>query len=199
MSMHVLCMCLHADACTHLEGAICWNHPSRQSMSGDYSGLLSAEEAAALLEGRLPHDEEDGLDDDDDGCVVIPVYSYGDFLTASGSASLPDRYAVVTEIDQAEASPRGYEAFDDLRDDPLFIVYAGGADAASAYVDKVAERQSSLGNWPPYWSATRVETELQVGSGLAERALAARRASNWWMSRGSRMFDSSYHVAWLRG
>jgi len=110
------------------------------SLTGQYAAKLSEAEATLLLEGSLP-----------DGSKV-PIYSYADFKAAS-SQQLPERYGVVLDYDSAKASPRGCVPLDSLRDDPWFIVNAGGVAAAGAYLDKLATRSSScLGNWPPFSS-----------------------------------------------
>ena len=43
----------------------------------------------------------------------------------------------------------GFASFDDLKDDPLMIVRAGGAEAAAAYLDKAKEYYGTeeMGSW----------------------------------------------------
>ena len=103
--------------------------------TGQYAGKISQREARDVLEGKLP----DGIE--------IPVFSFDEFKR--GVADLPRRYAVVMDFETARKSKSGNETFDDLKDDPLMIVRAGGVDAAAAYLDKARDRHNStvMGNW----------------------------------------------------
>jgi hypothetical protein len=62
---------------------------------------------------------------------------------------LPRRYAVVMDFETARTSQCGFTSFDELKDDPLMIVRAGGAEAAAAYLDKAQEYYgtSVMGSW----------------------------------------------------
>ena len=77
----------------------------------------------------------------------MPVFQYEGYK--SGNADLPRRYAVTLDFETARKSRNGYQDFDDLRDDPLMILRAGGAEAASAYLDKAKARGNpdTIGNW----------------------------------------------------
>lgn len=107
-----------------------------QSMTGCYAGKLSEQEERDLLSGKLPDGSE------------IPVFSYDTFKT--GVPDLPRRYAVILDYETAVKSPRGHVELDALRNDPYFITLVGGVAEAAAYLDKVGERQATLGNWPPF-------------------------------------------------
>ena len=61
----------------------------------------------------------------------------------------PRGYAVVMEFETARKYKSGNETYDDLKDDPLMMVRAGGAEEAAAYLDKARDRHKSpvKGNW----------------------------------------------------
>jgi hypothetical protein len=111
---------------------------SAEGYTGQYAGKISQQEARDVLEGRLP-----------DG-AQIPVYSYTEFKR--GIANLPMRYGVILDFELARQSTRGYDPFDVLKDEPNFIVRAGGVERAAAYLDKARSRHNTrvMGNWHPY-------------------------------------------------
>jgi hypothetical protein len=108
---------------------------SELGFTGPFAGKISAREARDVLDGRLADGSE------------IPVFQFDEFKR--GIAGLPRRYAVVLDFETARNSPSGYQAFDDLKDDPLMILRAGGADTAVAYLDKARDRGNleTMGNW----------------------------------------------------
>ena len=65
-----------------------------------------------------------------------------------GIVDMPMRYAVVLDFEMARKSVSGYESFDVLKDDPVMIVRAGGANPLAAYLDKARERHNTklMGN-----------------------------------------------------
>jgi len=103
--------------------------------TGLFAGKITAREAHDVLDGKLP----DGTD--------IPVFSLEEFIR--GVSNLPRHYAVIMDFETAKKCRSGYEAFDDLKDDPLMIVRAGGVESAAAYLDKARSRHntSRMGNW----------------------------------------------------
>jgi hypothetical protein len=103
--------------------------------TGPFAGKISAREARGVLEGHLPDGSE------------IPVYPYDDFKR--GIAELPRRYAVVLDFETAKKCKSGYQAFNELEDDPLMILRAGGVEAAAAYLDQARGRGNleTMGNW----------------------------------------------------
>lgn len=111
---------------------------SRHCKTG-FTGLFAAKivdrEAQDVLRGRLP----DGTE--------IPVFAFDEFR--QDIADLPRRYAVVMDFETARKSRSGNEDFDDLKDDPLMIVRAGGVEAAARYLDKARGRGTSpmMGSW----------------------------------------------------
>jgi hypothetical protein len=105
---------------------------SEVGFTGLFAGKISEREAQDTLEGRMP----DGIE--------IPIYSFDEFKR--GVDNLPRRYGVVTDFETAKSSACGYVSFDDLRDDPVMIVRAGGAEAAAAYLDKARARNDTSGN-----------------------------------------------------
>ena len=106
--------------------------------TGLFAGKLSQQEAYGILEGRMP----DGAD--------IPVYDFDDFRRGFNAA--PRRYAVVTDFATAKSALCGYVAIDALRDDPVMITRAGGAEAASNYLDRAQARNNTakMGSWHPF-------------------------------------------------
>lgn len=126
---------------------------SRHCKTG-YTGLFAAkitqQEAGDVLQGNLP-----------DGSK-IPVYSFDEFKR--GITDLPRRYAVVMDFEMAKQCKNGYAAFDDLKDDPLMIVRAGGTEAAASYLDKARLRHDTavMGNWHSYSDPHLNPEELQT-------------------------------------
>ena len=111
---------------------------SEIGFTGLFAGKLSQQEARGILAGRMP-----------DG-VEIPVYAFDEFSQAVDA--LPRRYAVVMDFKLAKNSVCGYVSFDALREDPVMIVRAGGAEAASMYLDKAQARNNTakMGSWHPF-------------------------------------------------
>jgi hypothetical protein len=108
---------------------------SELGFTGPFAGKISASEARDVLDGHMP------------GGSKFPVYPFDEFKR--GIAILPRRYAVVMDFKTARKCKNGYQAFDDLKDDPLMILRAGGVEAAAAYLDKARDRGNleTLGNW----------------------------------------------------
>ena len=108
---------------------------SKDGFTGLFGGKILEQEAHDILEGRCP----DGTE--------IPVFSYSEFR--KGMTDLPRRYAVVMDFETARTSKCGLASFDELKDDPLMIVRAGGAEAAGTYLDKAQEYYgtSVMGSW----------------------------------------------------
>ena len=114
------------------------NRLSPEGFTGQYAGKISQDEARGALNGRLP----DGTE--------IPIYQFDEFKR--GIANLPRRYGVVSDFEMVRKSTRGYDPFDVLKDEPNFIVRAGGVEQAAAYLDKARDRHNTkvMGNWHPY-------------------------------------------------
>jgi hypothetical protein len=106
--------------------------------TGLFAGKITEREAHNVLRGHLP----DGTE--------IPVFSFDEFNR--GVAELPRHYAVVMDFEMAKNCRSGYEKFDDLKDDPLMIVRAGGVEAAAVYLDKARNRHNTatMGSWHPF-------------------------------------------------
>jgi hypothetical protein len=111
---------------------------SEYGYTGLFAGKIADAEVAGLVDGRMP----DGAE--------IPVYTYDEF--SKGVSGPPRRYAVVMDFEMAKKCQCGYVPFEDLQDDPLMIVRSGGAEAASAYLDKARSRHntSKMGFWHPF-------------------------------------------------
>jgi len=111
---------------------------SEVSFTGLFAAKITVREARDLLQGHLPNGSQ------------IPVFSFDEF--SRGVADLPRHYAVVMDFDMAKNCSSGYEKFDDLKEDPLMIVRAGGVEAAAKYLDKARSRHNTatMGSWHPF-------------------------------------------------
>lgn len=108
---------------------------SELGFTGIFAAKISERENRDIIDGRLPDGRR------------IPVFDFDAFTR--GIADLPRHYAVVMDLDLAKSARTGYVGFDDLRDDPMMIVRAGGVEQASDYLDKASTRGNSdtIGNW----------------------------------------------------
>jgi hypothetical protein len=108
---------------------------SKLGFTGLFGAKILEQEARDIQDGRLP----DGTE--------IPVFSFDEFKR--GDADLPRRYAVVMDFEMARTSKCGYASFDELKDDPLMIVRAGGVEAAAKYLDKAKDYYDTteMGSW----------------------------------------------------
>lgn len=108
---------------------------SKDGFTGLFGGKILDKEAHDILEGRCP----DGTE--------IPVFSYSEFC--NGIGHLPRRYAVVMDFETARTSRCGLTAFEELKEDPLMIVRAGGVGATCTYLDKAREYYGTdvMGSW----------------------------------------------------
>ena len=106
--------------------------------TGLFAGKITPTEAHDVLHGKMPDGSE------------IPVFPFAEFNR--GVANLPRNYAVVMDFEMAKNCRSGYEKFDDLKDDPLMIVRAGGVEAAAKYLDKAGSRHNTatMGSWHPF-------------------------------------------------
>jgi len=108
--------------------------------TGLFAGKITEREAHDVLDGKLPDGSE------------ISVFSFDELNR--GIADLPRHYAVVMDFEMARNCRSGYEKFDDLKEDPLMIIRAGGIEAAAAYLDKARDRHNTatMGSWHPFHS-----------------------------------------------
>ena len=129
----------------------------KTGFTGLFAAKITEQEAGDVLRGNLP-----------DGSK-IPVYSFDEFKR--GITDLPRRYAVVMDFEMAKQCKNGYAAFDDLKDDPLMIVRAGGTEAAASYLDKARLRHNTavMGSWhsysDPYLNPEELQTTVPIMSG----------------------------------
>ena len=135
---------------------------SERGFTGLFAGKISERENRDIVDGRLPDGRE------------IPVYPYDEFKR--GIAELPRHYGVVMDLDVARSASTGYAPFDDLKDDPMMIVRAGGLEQASTYLDQAKARGNadSMGCWH---SLNEIEDDqpqscicLMYGSPAGDRA-----------------------------
>jgi hypothetical protein len=108
---------------------------SEFGFTGMFGAKISKQEARDVLDGKLP----DGTE--------IPVFPFDEFK--QGIANLPRRYAVVIDFETVRKSNSRNETFDNLKDDPLMVIRAGGVNAAAAYLNKARVRNTSsvMANW----------------------------------------------------
>ena len=108
---------------------------SELGYTGLFAGKISERENRDIIDGRLPDGRQ------------IPVFDFNAFK--QGIADLPRHYAVVMDLDVAKNAHTGYVGFDDLKDDPMMIVRAGGVEQAAAYLDKASTRGNAdtIGSW----------------------------------------------------
>ncbi|MFQ5564742.1 MAG: hypothetical protein ACE5EU_00045 [Paracoccaceae bacterium] len=108
---------------------------SELGFTGLFGAKISESEAQGLVDGKLPDGRE------------ISVFSFKE--VRNGVGELPWCYAVVLDFETAKKSRNGNTAFDDLKDDPLMIVRAGGAEAATSYLDRARDRKkfTVMGSW----------------------------------------------------
>ncbi len=110
----------------------------RSSPNG-FTGLFGAkilpQEARDIAAGKLP----DGTE--------IPVYSFD--AIRKDVSDLPRQFAIAMDFDLARKTKHGFQSFDTLRDDPIMIARAGGAERAAAYLDRAQEyyATSEMGSW----------------------------------------------------
>ena len=118
--------------------------------TGLFAGKVTEGEAQGLLEGKLP-----------DGSI-FPVYPFNEFKQAT--LDLPRRYAVVIDFEEAKNSGCGYRPFEELKDNPLMIIRAGGAEAAATYLDKARSRHqtSHMGMWHPFSTVGPDQAQTRV-------------------------------------
>ena len=111
------------------------NRSSTNGFTGLFGAKILAQEAREVQQGRLP----DGTE--------IPLFSFDEFKR--GVVNLPQRYAVVMDFEMARKSKCGYASFDDLKDDPLMIVRAGGTEPLARYLDKAKDYYGTteMGSW----------------------------------------------------
>ncbi len=114
------------------------NRSSQTGFTGLFGAKIAENEARDVVEGKLP----DGTE--------ISVFPFDEFRR--GITNLPRRYAVVMDFEMAKNSKCGYTSFDDLKNDPLMIVRAGGVEAAAAYLDKAQGYYNTevMGSWHRY-------------------------------------------------
>ena len=108
---------------------------AKLGFTGLFGAKILEQEARDVQVGKLP----DGAE--------IPVFSFDEFKR--GIANLPRRYTVVMDFDKARTSKCGYASFDDLKDDPLMIIRAGGVEPLAKYLDKAKDYYGTteMGSW----------------------------------------------------
>ena len=108
---------------------------SELGFTGLFAAKISQQEARNVINGRFSDGSE------------IPVYSYTEIK--QGVTDLPRRYAVILDFETAKNAVNGNVSFNDLKDDPLMITRAGGAEAAINYLNSAKGRGHSevMGSW----------------------------------------------------
>ncbi|MFH1915817.1 MAG: hypothetical protein ABIJ21_01000 [Nanoarchaeota archaeon] len=115
-----------------------------------YDEGLTPNYAGKLDTTSHPHEMRDLLNGKLADGTIIPVYSLTDFM--KGISDLPMQYTVIMDFDQVKNLESGVQKTGKLRQNPLFIVRAGGAEAANEYLDKAEQvyERKELGNWHPF-------------------------------------------------
>ena len=74
------------------------------------------------------------------------------------------QYAVVMDFDQVKKLESGVQKTGNLRKNSLFIVRAGGSDAANEYLDKTEQGygRKELGNWHPFANSDPDQSQGRV-------------------------------------
>jgi len=109
-----------------------------EGLTGQGAAKITEQETRDILEGKLPDGSE------------IPVYSFDEFR--EGIKDLPMHYGVILDYELARKTEKGFTPFDVLKDEPNFIVRAGGVEAAAKYLDKFQARHNTklMGNFHPF-------------------------------------------------
>ena len=121
-----------------------------EGLTGQGAAKITRQEASDVLEGKLP----DGTE--------IPVYAFDEFKR--GIKDLPMRYGVILDFELARKTEKGFTPFDVLKDEPNFIVRAGGVEAAAAYLDKFQARHNTklMGNFHPFYHIDPDQPQTRV-------------------------------------
>ena len=114
------------------------DHRNTEGITGQGAAKITRQEALDVLDGKLP----DGTE--------IPVYPFDEFRR--GINDLPIRYGVITDFELARKTEKGFTPFEVLKEEPNFIVRAGGVEAAADYLDKFQARHDTklMGNFHPF-------------------------------------------------
>ena len=114
------------------------DHRNSEGITGQGAVKIAKQEARDILSGKLP----DGTE--------IPVYPFDEFRR--GINDLPIRYGVIIDYKLARKTEKGFTPFGVLKEEPNFIVRAGGVEAAAAYLDKFQARHDTklTGNFHPF-------------------------------------------------
>ena len=114
------------------------DHRNSEGITGQGAAKITTQEALDVLDGKLP-----------DGSKV-PVYPFDEFRR--GINDLPMRYGVITDFELARKTEKGFTPFEVLKEEPNFIVRAGGVEAAADYLDKFQARHDTrlMGNFHPF-------------------------------------------------
>ncbi len=114
------------------------DHRNTEGLTGQGAAKITRQEARDVLDGKLP----DGTE--------IPVYPFDEFRR--GINDLPIRYGVIIDYELARKTEKGFTPFEVLKEEPNFIVRAGGVEAAAAYLDKFQARHDTrlMGNFHPF-------------------------------------------------
>ncbi len=114
------------------------DHRNAEGITGQGAAKITRQEARDVLDGKLPDGSE------------IPVYAFDEFRR--GINDLPIRYGVITDFELARTTEKGFTPFDVLKEEPNFIVRAGGVEAATDYLDRFQARHDTrlMGNFHPF-------------------------------------------------
>jgi hypothetical protein len=126
------------------------DHLSPEGLTGQGAAKITRQEAREVLEGKLPDGSE------------IPVYPFDEFRR--GIKGLPRRYGVILDFELARKTEKGFTPFEVLKEEPNFIVRAGGVEAAVAYLDRFQARHDTklMGNFHPFYHIDPDQPQTRV-------------------------------------
>jgi hypothetical protein len=121
-----------------------------EGLTGQGAAKITRLEGRDVLEGKLP----DGTE--------IPIYPFDEFKR--GIKDLPRRYGVILDFELARKTEKGFTPFEVLKEEPNFIVRAGGVEAAAAYLDRCQARHDTklMGNFHPFYHIDPDQPQTRV-------------------------------------
>lgn len=93
-----------------------------------------------------------------------------DLINGAGRLTEPEFHKLlegkvtVTDLDKIKSTVSGIQRIDELRENPLFILRAGGAERANNYLDRVKEvyQRNEYGNWHTFASVNPAQPQGRV-------------------------------------
>lgn len=113
-----------------------------QWLTSPHASKIGRKEFLGVLDGKLANG------------TTIPIYTLSDFM--KGISDLTMQYGVVMDFDKVKCLNSGVQNIDSLRNNPLFIVRAGGQEPANQFLDQVKAvyGRDELANLHPFASTS---------------------------------------------